>query len=158
VIAAGSGARGTATVVPDDAGGVLVAWYDGRGGKNDTYAQRVAGDGTALWIANGVLACSSTRSQYTPRGGRDGAGGMLLAIQELTVGDFNSVDVIAQRIDGAGARPAGWPAAGIPAGAATGPQVNHRIAPDGAGGAFFAWDDYRGSSPQVYAQHLQADG
>jgi hypothetical protein len=158
VIATGSGARGSPTVVPDDAGGALVAWYDARGGKNDIYAQRVAGDGTALWAANGVLACGGTRSEFTPRGVRDGAGGMFLAIQELTVGDFSSVDVIAQRIDGSGARPAGWPGGGNAVCTAPAPQVNHRIAFDGAGGAFFGWDDFRGSSSQVFALHLLSDG
>ncbi|HTO90019.1 MAG TPA: T9SS type A sorting domain-containing protein [Candidatus Sulfotelmatobacter sp.] len=157
-IAGGSGQRGSPTVVSDGAGGALVAWYDTRGGNSAIFAQRVAADGSAQWIANGLQACGSARSQVTPRAVADGAGGMLIAVQEWMIGDFNSVDVVTQRIDDTGAPVAGWPGSGVGACSASGAQVNHRIASDGAGGAYVSWDDFRSGASRSFVQHVQPDG
>ncbi len=47
---------------------------------------------------------------------------------------------------------------GSPASLADSNQVLARSIPDGAGGAFIVWEDYRGGDADVYAQHLDASG
>jgi hypothetical protein len=158
VVADGPGRRASVTAVYDGAGGCVMAWDDGRGPSNDIYAQRIDSGGSALWSAGGVLASSGPREQLTPRGTSDGAGGMVIAMEELTAGSLSSVDVTAQRIDATGARPAGWPLTGVPVCSAGNEQVNHRIVTDGLGGAFVSWDDYRTGLARVYAQHVGSDG
>jgi hypothetical protein len=158
VVATGSGPRADLTLVSDGAGGCVLAWDDGRGADEDIYAQRVDGGGAALWTANGVLACGAADDQVTPRGVSDGAGGIVIAIEDLSAGNFTSVDLIAQRLDATGARPAGWPIGGVALTRAADAQVDHRIASDGAGGALVSWDDYRSGQPRVYLQHVRTDG
>jgi hypothetical protein len=47
--------QGSSRVIPDNTGGVIVAWSDERSGDPKIYAQRVNAAGTSLWTANGVL-------------------------------------------------------------------------------------------------------
>ena len=54
-------------IVSDGAGGAIVAWYDGRSGNDDIYAQRVNASGTCLWAANGVALCTAAGNQQAPR-------------------------------------------------------------------------------------------
>lgn len=50
-----------AEVTTDGAGGVVISWWDGRGGTDwDLYAQRVLPDGSPAWIADGVAFCTVT--------------------------------------------------------------------------------------------------
>ncbi|MEO5616302.1 MAG: hypothetical protein ABIS67_00880 [Candidatus Eisenbacteria bacterium] len=158
VIAGGPGARGSPTVVTDEAGGCIVAWDDGRGIDNDIYAQRVTAAGGVLWSANGVLACGGTRQQVTPRGVPDGAGGIVLAIQDLVTGQFTSLDLLAQRLDSGGSPAPGWTTAGVGVCRAPLAQVNHHITTDGAGGAFVGWDDYRTNQSRSFVQHVLGSG
>lgn len=53
---------------------------------------------------------------------------------------------------------AGWATYGSPASLADSNQVLARSIPDGAGGAFIVWEDYRGGDADVYAQHMDASG
>jgi hypothetical protein len=54
---------------------------------------------------------------------------------------------------------AAWGAQGIPVGAPPGDdQLTPAILGDGAGGLFTAWADLRGTSEDIYAQHLDANG
>jgi len=50
----------------------------------------------------------------------------------------------------------GWAANGIALTPSDSAQYEVVIAPDGAGGAIFAWEDRRGVSFDCYAQHLTA--
>src|SRR5262249_16611930 len=44
-------------LIPDDNGGIVVVWADGRSGTLATYAQRLQADGSIApgWVANGLL-------------------------------------------------------------------------------------------------------
>jgi len=54
-------------VASDGAGGVIVAWYDFRGGvDHDVYAQRLNGSGVSQWIDNGVAICTAAGEQDYP--------------------------------------------------------------------------------------------
>jgi len=66
-------------------------------------------------------------------------------------------DIYAQRVDGSGELL--WAPAGVPVCVATNNQINPTIIPDGAGGAFIAWQDNRkGSEFDIYVQHITASG
>jgi len=51
-----------------------------------------------------------------------------------------------------------WVHNGTPVCTATGTQNDASMLADGAGGCFIAWDDARGGTPQIYAQHLDLNG
>lgn len=139
-------------VVSDGAGGAVITWYDDRSGTWDTYAQRVGGSGAVRWTANGIAACAAAGNQFDPRSVWDGAGGVIVAWND----DRSGNDVYAQRVDTSGAL--SWAANGVAIGAAAGDQTNCRVAPDGAGGAIIAWEDWRSGDGDIYAQRIDASG
>jgi FlgD Ig-like domain len=51
-----------------------------------------------------------------------------------------------------------WATNGSPASLADSNQVLPRSIPDGSGGMFLAWEDYRSGNADVYAQHMDASG
>ncbi|MEK7348667.1 MAG: FlgD immunoglobulin-like domain containing protein [Candidatus Eisenbacteria bacterium] len=51
-----------------------------------------------------------------------------------------------------------WATYGSPASLADSNQVLARSIPDGSGGAFIVWEDYRSGTADVYAQHLDGSG
>jgi hypothetical protein len=58
----------------------------------------------------------------------------------------------------AGPASAGWAPFGSPASLADSNQVLPKSLPDGLGGIFIAWEDYRNGDADVYAQHLDPSG
>jgi hypothetical protein len=66
---------GVATVA---LGGAYVAWTDSRTGAAGQYAQRVHGDGTTAWPANGIPRAPGGTND-SPRLVPDGAGGAIMA-------------------------------------------------------------------------------
>lgn len=143
-------------LVPDGAGGALVIWWrPGAGGGIG--AQRIDGSGAPLWGQSGVTVSAAG---YNHAAVSDGAGGAIVAFGGF--GGASDSDVRAQRVGAAG--DVLWSAGGVVLSAAPGVQEYPRIAPDGAGGAVFAWWDHRGHAydlylaPAVYAQRVLADG
>jgi hypothetical protein len=140
-------------VVPDGAGGALVAWQDWRDFvQPDLYIQRVAGAGVPAWTANGVPVCSETHYQYPGVIATDGAGGAYVAWVDLRNG---SGDIYAQHITAAGQVAPGWDANGNPVCVAAGEQGNVAIVADGAGGAIVAWN---GGPASVSALRIGSNG
>jgi len=143
-----------AVAVSDGAGGAIFAWEDERNGADtDIYAQRLDRDGAAWWgyggtavsvepfNVDGLVICS------------DGAGGAIIA----WVDDRSDLgDIYAQRVDGDGY--VLWDPMGEPVCAVEGRQYDVWIASDGAGGAFFVWNDGRPTSPGIYAQRVGSNG
>ena len=66
------------TIIPDNAGGAIVAWHDARSLSNDIYAQRVSSAGNVMWIGDGVALCTATNEQYLSAIIADGAGGAMV--------------------------------------------------------------------------------
>ena len=50
-------------MVPDGAGGVVIAWEDERATFEDIYAQRLDSDGNRLWSTDGVAVCTAMHEQ-----------------------------------------------------------------------------------------------
>jgi hypothetical protein len=150
-ICTASGERGSAQITSDGAGGVIVAWDDGRNGSPDIYAQRVYSNGTVAWVSDGISVCTAPDFQLWPQLVGDGAGGAVVAWQDLRNGDW---DVYAQQVRADGTL--ALSSDGITLSTASGNQSNLGITGDGVGGAIVAWEDERGADIDVYAQRVKA--
>ncbi|MBJ6725980.1 hypothetical protein [Geomesophilobacter sediminis] len=162
----------TPQLAADGAGGAFIAWEDFRNDPlhADIYLQRIDGSGAIHdgWGAGGTPVCIATNSQLGVEMVADGAGGVILAWQDLRNGA--NYDIYAQHMDANGAMHAGWTLNGIPVSQVTSAQLNPQLVSDGAGGAIIVWEDYRSGlivSPDenmievnadIYAQRIAADG
>jgi hypothetical protein len=143
------------SVIPDGAGGTIVAWQDFRAGATaDIYAQWINAAGVAQWTANGVALCAAADNQYLPAIAADGAGGAIVAWQDYRGGA--AYDVYAQRINSLGA--VQWTANGTVVCTNGGDQTNVSVISDGTGGAICTWYDTRAGNDDIYAQRLNATG
>jgi hypothetical protein len=141
-------------IVPDGAGGAIVAWLDLRGlAGYDIFAQRISASGTVLWRPNGVAVCTATSSQISATIASDSAGGAIVTWEDYRDGNGN---IYVQRIT-AGGTPL-WTAEGVALCTAIGTQEFPTIAADGAGGAVITWWDGRSGDYDIYAQGVSAGG
>jgi hypothetical protein len=148
--------------IPDGVGGAIVVWLDGRGqppatyGRYGVYAQRVMGDGSLApgWPVDGVGVCADTCASTQPVLVADGLGGTYVGWSE----PGPDGDVRLQHIAADGTIPPDWPAEGIlVCGAPNGQQVRQAV-PDGEGGVYLCWDDWRANHPDAYLQHVSGTG
>lgn len=147
-------------VVHDGAGGVVVVWQDTRTGGEDIYAQRVISSGEIApgWPPDGVPVCTDPAPQILSSATTDGQGGVVIAWYDhrnVLSGTTRS-DIYAQRILADGSLAPGWPVNGAPVTRAPGDQLFPVVASDGAGGAYFSWQD--DASLDIYLQHLSPGG
>jgi flagellar hook capping protein FlgD len=150
-----SGAQMNPQGASDGAGGVIIAWQDGRPGAQgqDVYAQRVSVTGTAQWAAGGVSICGAVADQTLPVVVGDGQGGAVVAwVDERALGS----DVYAQRINAWGV--AQWGANGVALCTAAGVQGQLAIVTDGQRGAIVVWQDRRGGTGDIYARRVDESG
>jgi hypothetical protein len=153
-----------AVAVSDGAGGALVAWNDARfGATGRIYVQRLSPTGLPLWATNGVILSNVGRNTKDVAIASDGSGGAIVTWAQVDAGDFG-FDIVAQRVLPTGALAWGVnpvTICGQPGGLSNAKhQITPTICPDGAGGAFIAWDDARlgNSLHDIYAQHVNASG
>jgi hypothetical protein len=143
--------------VPDGDGGVVVVWEDNRSCDfaSAIYAQRLDRLGAALWQEDGVPLCDAPPGQWSPSAIPDGDRGAIVAWHDFREGA--SSRVYAQRV-GAGGDLI-WARAGVPVCVGEDDQFDPVLAPDGEGGAYFAWIDLRsGASHDIFAQRVSAGG
>jgi hypothetical protein len=149
-------------IVSDGAGGAIVAWEDSRAFQEnsryfDIYARRVSAAGVPQWTADGQPLCTAQYSQTNPRIVSDGAGGAIVAWDDIRPNTGNKLDIVATRV-----RPIGapiWAPDGVALCATTGDQTSPRLVPDGSGGAIVVWEDYRGGeSSDIYVRRVSATG
>ena len=89
----------------------------------------------------------------------DGEGGVVVAWTDYRDSSGTGPgDIYAQRIRGDATFAAGWSKSGVAVCSTTGDQKHPTLAPDGAGGAFVAWQDARGADYDIYAQHVTGAG
>ena len=152
-----TGDQEEAIAVTDEAGGAIAVWADLRGGESDIYAQRIAADSTLLWSSGGVPVCATAGDQNDHDAVADGAGGVTCVWENLL--EYPDRDIYSQRIDPDGLPV--WAVDGIPVCTEQNIQLWASVAPDGAGGAFYAWCDGRDAVTHrmaIYVQHLSAGG
>jgi hypothetical protein len=141
-------------IASDGAGGAIAVWQDLRSGTHDVYARRVNAAGVPQWTPDGVALCTATGNQTLPMIVADGAGG---AVAAWTDGRTPATDVYAQRINGVGVPQ--WTPDGVGVCTAAQGQTAVRLIPDGLGGAFVTWDDFRDAANRdVYVQRVGAGG
>lgn len=145
-------------VASDGAGGAFVAWADQRSGTTgdeyfDLYGQHLDATGAPLWTPDGVGLCTLPESQFVKQLMPDGTGGVFIVWMDKRSGVYH---VYAQRFDGAGV--AQWTTNGTVLSDVDCAQGGAYMVPDGAGGAFVLWFDYRSGGTQVQAQRVSASG
>jgi hypothetical protein len=170
-ICAAPGHQDAPNLVPDQAGGAVIAWQDGRGQYQEPFVQHVTSDGNALWGPDGSALCQyPTRNGATVYSGADsicsasvasdGAGGIYVVWTDYRKAlGFGSGDIYAQHIEANGSLSSGWPAGGLAVCAADGEQRLAKVAGDGSGGLYVAWQDFRDDNEgHVFAQHIDGSG
>ncbi len=154
-------------IVPDGAGGVYVTWRDSRNypvTDDDVYVQRItaAGEIAPGWPAEGLPVCLLPEPQAPTGLARDSQGGVIVVwYDHRNVQAGLSQDIYAQRVMPDGTIAPGWPENGAAVTNALEYQYPYTITPDGTGGAYVAWQEWRDYVTQgidVYAQHLTAVG
>jgi hypothetical protein len=141
-------------VTADGEGGAIIAWYDGRSGTDDIYAQRIDPDGNILWTADGVPICTASDRQYNVKIVTDGAEGAIIVWQDKR--DGADWEIYAQRVDATGTTL--WPADGYLVCIESSDQQNPAIVEDGYGGAYVAWKDNRDDESDIYLQRINSNG
>lgn len=151
------GTQESPAIATDGAGGAIVSWEDLRSGSFAVYAQHVTSGGAIdpAWPAGGRLLCVAPGNHKSPVVAEDGAGGAIVAWFDDRAG-FS--DVYAQHVLASGALDGGWPVSGLPVCTAPADQYVSAALPDGGGGAFVLWVDFRNSNYDVYAQHVLSSG
>ncbi len=138
-------------LVPDG-WGVLVVWEDRRV-TSGVFAQRLSASGTRVWDTTGVSLSSTPPPRFEPVAAPDGLGGAIVA---WTQQGSNGLDVVAQRIDGAGSLrwgPSGRLVAGGP-----GEQVAPAIVSTQDYRVVIAWEDAVAGASTIRARDLDIDG
>jgi hypothetical protein len=142
-------------LVSDDAGGVIVTWYDDRagGGDFDIYAQRVSSGGSLLWGPSGRVICSASNNQQDCRIVSDGSGGAVIGWLDYRNSYY---DIYAQRVNASGTML--WAADGVAVCSNSFHQERIHLAPDGSGGALVTWQDGRNGNDNVFVQRIDSSG
>ena len=154
-IGVGTGAQVQVTAASDGAGGMIIAWQDGRNNQPDIYISRILPNGTRPWGANGMALCTFSGEQKSPKLDIDGMGGAFIAWTDARNGP---TDLYYQHVSADG--DVLLEENGLPLCTAPLNQNEVRIVYDGNGGAICVWDDYRtgGLESDIYAQKIQSDG
>jgi hypothetical protein len=104
-----------------------------------------------------VPLCTAGNGQNYPSIVSDGAGGAIVVWQDMRGGVGSPGDILAQRVNAAGATQ--WVAQGASICTAINSQLSPTIVSDRAGGAVIAWYDIRsGTNYDIYAQRVNASG
>jgi len=142
--------------ISDGVGGAIVTWRDERDVYADIYAQRIDKDGKTLWKKDGMPICVAEGRQGEPILTSDGASGAIIFWKDFRAdyGDKSADDIFAQRISSAGKLL--WQKDGLAVCTAKGQQLYPRAAPDGKGGAFIVWSDFRNKEGDIYMQYSAA--
>ena len=151
----------------DGSSGAIITWFDFRGTTSnelqggDIYGQRINGNGSTLWMTNGVAICTVNGSQTFPDILEDGSGGAIIGWwDDRKPKDFN---IYAQHINGNGLSL--WANNGVAICTATNNQQGTQLVSDGNGGAILTWWDYRyditsssSTTINVFAQRVNSNG
>ena len=146
--------------VSDGEGGAILVWGEHLGGGYLTVvSQRVDASGALAWAPEGlhIGGVFSGPIGYDPtvalRAVGDGAGGAIIVWIDDALDS-----VCAQRVSGSGELlwgDGGIEIGGLPVSSGSDSGLALDVASDGAGGAVFCWESWRGS---LYAQHVSAAG
>jgi hypothetical protein len=157
------GTRSFAVLTPSESETALAFWRDSRNG-GCAFVTKIGPGPEPLtgWPAEGVALQVVGTATEVGRIVSDGAGGAFVGWNDRRVGGplFNPFyyDIYAQHVLGTGVVDPTWPANGLPICTAPSGQYDFDMAPDGAGGAYFLWEDFRNDFWQTFALRVHADG
>jgi hypothetical protein len=150
-------------VASDGTGGAFIAWQDIGNGNDDILIQHLTASGEIApgWPADGAPVCTDPGAQFLgvfSPAASDGLGGVIIPWVDYRsfVAGGTLEDIYAQRILADGSIAPGWPVNGVPVRRAPSRDDTPILIADGAGGAFFSWDDR--TNKDIYLQHLTASG
>jgi hypothetical protein len=156
------------SLVPDDSGGVYVFWEDQN--VYVTRGVRIHADGSLAlgWPQGGRLLSTPGLIAGDMDAATDGSGGVFALWLEIRP-PSNKASGFLHRLTPSGETSPGWPAGGVPIAQIQPFMRDPHLAPDGAGGAYCVWGDFRsappGASPDlnpdywdIYAQHILGNG
>ena len=140
--------------ISDGEGGLIVTWWDDRDIFADIYAQRIDTDGAPMWQDNGIPICAAAGVQREPHLVSDGSQGAIIYWKDFRedYGNVTADAIYAQRINADGKSI--WTFNGVPVCTADGDQIAPRAIPNGRGGAFIVWSDYRGQDADIYIHQV----
>jgi hypothetical protein len=146
-------------IVGDGSTGAILCWTVYLG-PSFVRVQRLGGDGTPLWGANGISVASGAVNPDDPRVAPDGAGGAYFTwLDQRFAPDFS---VYAMHRTSTGAPAPGWPASGRLIRTGPGRPASARALADGSGGLYIVWSEQEvsegGSFYQLRIVRLGADG
>lgn len=151
------GEQSSPLLIEDGVGGVIVAWYDRRNGKDDNlYAQRIDAYGKLLWKAEGVEVCLAAGDQNSLRAISDGDEGVVLCWVDSRDLAETGFDLYLQRVGHDGE--ALWGRDGKPFSNFPGLQTGPAMVSDGNGGAFLVWMDARSQYSNIFLQRINSFG
>ncbi len=155
VVCKAAGDQVNPQAVADGAGGVIVAWEDGRTDalNPDIYAQRLSASGVEQWTTDGVLVSGAAGPQQAPVVVSDGLSGAVVAWKDRRSGNY---DIYARRVAANGTP--SWTVDGVAVCVAAGDQDQPSAVSDGAGGVLLAWRDKRAGNADIYAQRVTNAG
>lgn len=136
-------------ICSDDQGGAYMTWVDTR---PFVYVQHINSTGWAQWTFEGIPI--SKYPPGKPKICQDGVGGVIITWYE-GIGDWDSIDIYAQRLDAYGNMQ--WVVNGTAICTASGCQLLPELCSDGSGGAIIVWDDCR-TDLDLYAQRVNSTG
>ena len=148
--------------IPDGNGGFIVTWWDERNIFADIYAQRINGDGEAMWNdenaefqKGGMPVCTGAGVQRLPQiVTTDEVGETIIYWLDYRedFGDSTEDAIYAQRLDVDG-KPL-WEINGIPVCHAPKEQITPQAVSTNGGAAIIVWSDARGQDYDIYIQRI----
>jgi hypothetical protein len=140
-------------LVPDGAGGAIIAFQSDRTGHWDILAQRIRPNGTLAWPSGGLFVCGESGSQTLPKIVSDDTGGAIITWADNRLGNY---DIYAARIDSTGSLP--WTANGVAVCTEGSDQTVPEITRDGSSGAIISWIDQRDGNRDIFVQLVLFNG
>ena len=146
------------TICSDGGTGALVFWFDSSS-PDMIVGQRLDSGGNAQWTAGGLGVGGSGAVDGEIAAVADGLSGAIVSWRE-SPGAIASLR--AQRVNSAGAEQWGVSGASVVSIANSSPALTD-VVPDGAGAAYFMWEDLRNTGspfdvPDIYAQRITSTG
>lgn len=144
----------SAKVVPDDAGGVFVAWRDYEQEPHGVYAQHYDNLGVPLWPENGLPVLGNGIGSEDFAVAADRSGGLITV---WAAGSSEDRDLWGQRLDSQGLPH--WNPAGVPISEAENDQDLPALVVGATGDSYIIWQDARrGPCLDIFGQKVDADG
>jgi hypothetical protein len=138
-------------IIPDGSGGAIITWQDSRESSSRIYAQRIDGNGNAVWTQNGIIISTAENSKM-PKLVPDGAGGAIITWFDRRYGWPNST-IGVQRVNPHGDTL--WKANGIEISLQCNSWAYPEIASYGTNGAVITWIGIDG---EVLVQKIDTAG